>query len=52
MCKVNIAVCDKVTTPHRGTLHCWPPNILLLDKFDLSNYDRASMGGITSQIAA
>jgi hypothetical protein len=30
MCKVNIAACDKVTTPHRSTLRCWPPNIYYL----------------------
>ena len=24
MCKMNIAAYDKVTPPHRSTLHCWP----------------------------
>ena len=24
MCKMNIAARDKVTSPHRSTLRCWP----------------------------
>jgi len=41
MCKMNIAACDKVTTPHRNTLRCWPPNIYYLTKFlELGNREK------------
>ena len=45
MCKVNIAACDKETTPHGSMLRCWPPNISYFI-IHVSNDGRASTSEI------
>jgi hypothetical protein len=39
MCKINIAAYDKVTPPHRSTLHCWP--LLLIAAYKMLRPSKA-----------